>query len=196
MTSARTAFIVTLLSATLAAQAEHKSWPLSQAPEALRSAISRADLVIVTMQSALLRELTDALARRGVAGSLGFCHVEVTAITQRVSGEQGVAAGRTSDRLRNPANAPRRWAMPFVAAHAGRAARTVEGYAVDLGDKVGVLRPIVEQRLCAGCHGPADGFAPGVTLVLRERYPADRAIGFKEGEIRGWYWVEMPKNVR
>jgi hypothetical protein len=33
----------------------------------------------------------------------------------------------------------------------------------------------------------------GVRAVLAERYPADRAIGFANGEIRGWYWVEMPK---
>jgi hypothetical protein len=29
--------------------------------------------------------------------------------------------------------------------------------------------------------------------LLAERYPADRAVGFEEGQIRGWYWVEMPK---
>jgi hypothetical protein len=27
---------------------------------------------------------------------------------------------------------------------------------------------------------------------LAERYPADRATGFKVGDIRGWFWVEVP----
>ena len=192
----RTAMIVAVLSATLAGQSEYKSWPVSQAPEELRPAISRADLVVVTMQSAVLRELTDALARRGAAGGLGFCHVDVTGIIQRVSSEPGVSAGRTSVRLRNPANAPRPWAAPLVAMHVGQTARSVEGYAIDLGDKVGVLRPIVEQRMCAGCHGTADRLAPGVKLIVRERYPSDRATGFRDGEIRGWFWVEMPKHSR
>jgi len=35
-----------------------------------------------------------------------------------------------------------------------------------------------------------------VLAALRDRYPKDRAIGFKEGEIRGWFWVEMPKERR
>lgn len=44
-----------------------------------------------------------------------------------------------------------------------------------------------------GCHGPAGKLSPGVRSALEHRYPADRAAGFREGEIRGWYWVEVPK---
>jgi hypothetical protein len=196
MTPAHTALIAALVVASLAGQAERKSWPLSQAPEDLRPAISRAELVVVAMQSAVLQELRDSLSRRGPANSLAFCHVEVTAILQRVSRLEGIAAGRTSDRLRNPANAPRLWAAPLVAAHAGGRARGVDGYVVDLGDRIGVMRPIVEQPMCGGCHGTADQLAPGVTSVLRARYPSDRAIGFSDGEIRGWFWVEMPRAAR
>jgi hypothetical protein len=32
-----------------------------------------------------------------------------------------------------------------------------------------------------------------VRAKVRSRYPHDRAVGFAEGEIRGWYWVEVPK---
>ena len=196
MTITRTAMIVAALTAALAGQSEYKSWPLSQAPEDLRPAISRADLVVVTMQSAVLRELDAALARGGAAGGVGFCHVDVTGIIQRVSTEPGVAAGRTSDRLRNPANAPRPWAAALVGAHAGRPAKGIDGFAVDLGDKVGVLRPIAERPMCGSCHGTSDRLAPGVALLVRDRYPSDQAIGFHDGEIRGWFWVEMPKPSR
>lgn len=47
--------------------------------------------------------------------------------------------------------------------------------------------------MCALCHGPAASLSPEVRHALAARYPADRAIDFKEGEVRGWYWVEMPK---
>jgi hypothetical protein len=191
--TARTAAIAMMMAATLAAQPEFKSWPLSQAPQAMRPAISRADVIVVAMQSAVLRELNDALARGSATSGSAFCHVDVAAIIQRVSRDDGIAAGRTSDRLRNPVNAPRAWAASFVAAHAGQSARTIEGYAVDLGDKVGVLRPIVEQPMCGGCHGTPERMSPGVKLLLHERYPFDRATGFRDGEIRGWFWVEMPK---
>jgi hypothetical protein len=197
MSLLRTALVAAgLMTTMLAAQTEFKSWPMSQAPADLRSPISRADLVVVAMQDAALRELQDALARRGAAGAVSFCHLDATAITQRVGREEGVVAGRTSDRLRNPTNAPKPWAAPLVRAYAGRPARSVDGFAVDLGDKVGVLRPIVERPMCAGCHGSAEGMDPGVKLVLQNCYPADRAVGFTDGEIRGWFWVEMPKRPR
>ena len=107
---------------------------------------------------------------------------------------RGGPRGRTNhDRLRNPTNAPRPWAAPLVKANAGRRAEDVDGFAVDLGDKVGVIRPIAERALCAGCHGRPDQFSTAVRAELKDRYPSDRATGFGEGDIRGWYWVEVPK---
>jgi hypothetical protein len=98
--------------------------------------------------------------------------------------------------LRNPTNAPRAWAADLIKANAGRQARDVDGFAVDLGETLGVLRPISQRPLCANCHGPADRLSPGVRSAIAERYPADKAVGFKEGEIRGWFWVEIPKRPR
>jgi hypothetical protein len=172
------------------------TWRIAEAPEELRYAISRADLVVVSMQGVLLRELTSALAQGGPGFAVKSCHIDVAGITQRIAREKGVAAGRTSDRLRSPTNAPRAWAAPLVAANAGRLAREVDGFAVDLGDAVGVLRPIAHRPMCASCHGPAETLDPVMRETLRDRYPVDRAIGFKEGEIRGWFWVEMPKTPR
>jgi len=35
-----------------------------------------------------------------------------------------------------------------------------------------------------------------VKAELAERYPADRAVGFTEGELRGWFWLELRKPGR
>jgi hypothetical protein len=107
-----------------------------------------------------------------------------------------VAAGRTSDRLRSPTNAPRPWAAALVTEYAGRKARDVDGFVVDLGGRIGVLRPIAQRPICASCHGPADRLSSRVRAVLADRYPADKALGFEIDEIRGWFWVEMPKPGR
>jgi hypothetical protein len=32
-----------------------------------------------------------------------------------------------------------------------------------------------------------------VRQALLQRYPEDRAIGYAEGDLRGWFWVEVPK---
>jgi Protein of unknown function (DUF3365) len=169
------------------------TWPASKAPAELQPVISRADLVVVAMHDSVLRELTDALSRGGPGSAMAFCHLDSTYVAQRVGRTEGIGAGRTSDRLRNPTNAPKPWAAALVKANAGKEARSVEGFAVDLGDRVGLLRPIAERAMCDGCHGPADKLSPAVRSALQDRYPVDRAVGFRDGEIRGWFWVEMPK---
>ena len=185
-----------LLTAAAGAQTQFPTWTVGAAPAELRPAISRADLVIVGLQDSVLRELNDALSRGGPGTAIAFCHLDATVVAQRLGRSEGIAVGRTSDRLRNPSNQPRPWAAALVQANAGKQARSVDGFAVDLGDKVGVLRPIAQRTMCAGCHGPAESLSPAVRSVLADRYPVDRAVGFKEGEIRGWFWVEMPKRTQ
>ena len=132
-----------------AAQTAAPSWPIAEAPAELRAVVPRADLIVVSMHDAVLRELGDALSRGGAGSAIGFCHLDATYVSQRIGKDSGIAAGRTSDRLRNPTNAPRPWAAPLVKANAGRQARSVEGFVADLGNRVGVLRPIAERPVCA-----------------------------------------------
>lgn len=114
----------------------------------------------------------------------------------RIQRSEGVRPGRTSARLRDPGNAPPRWAAGIVARHTASRIRDADGFVADLGERVGLLRPMVEQSMCAACHGPADGIAPSVKTAIATRYPADRATGFKDGDLRGWFWVELPKDQR
>lgn len=185
--------VAAILSAGAGQVPQQEAWSIDQAPSELRPAISRADVIIASVQNALIAELTDALQRGGPMKAISACHLDAIALTQRVGREEGLAVGRTSDRLRSPTNAPRDWAAAIVKEYSGRRASDVAGFAVDLGSRVGVMRPIAQRPMCMGCHGPADRLSPGVRSVLEDRYPADRAVGFREGEIRGWYWVEVPK---
>jgi hypothetical protein len=169
------------------------TWSVSNAPAELRDAISRADVVLKSMDEKMMRELTAALGAGGAGRAMEACHADVDEAAYRVARAEGIAAGRTSDRLRRPTNAPRPWAAPLVKAYAGKPAKDVEGFVVDLGETVGVIRPMAQRPMCAACHGPADKFSPAVRAALKDRFPADRGTGFKEGEIRGWFWVEIPK---
>ena len=173
-----------------------RSWPIREAPEELRPLIVDADLAIVSMQDALLRQLHDKLAQGGPELALGACHIDTSALARRLARSHEFIGGFTSDRLRDAANRPRPWAAGFVRANAGKPAREVPGFIVDLGDRVGVLRPMAQQEICASCHGPADRISPSVRKLLDVRYPGDQAVGFTTGEIRGWFWVELSKPER
>ena len=175
---------------------EPTAWRISAAPAGLKPAIATADTVIVAQHGALLSQLTRALSEGGPTLAIQLCHLDASDTANWITRQRGYAVGRTSDRLRSPTNTPRPWAAPIVKEYAGRQAVDEEGFAVDLGDRVGVMRPIVMRPMCEGCHGPADKISPAVRKVLDEQYPADHATGFKTGEIRGWYWAEIPKARR
>lgn len=163
----------------------------AQVPPALAPALWRAEAATKALQQRLSRRLLEEMADGPSA--VQVCREEAPAIAADVSTMQGLSVGRTSHRLRNPANAPRPWAAPFVAAAAGRQAADVQAVAVDLGDRVGYLRPIGLAGGCLKCHGPAEGLSPGVKAALAASYPRDRATGFAEGELRGWFWAEVMK---
>jgi len=171
-------------------------WPtyaVADAPAEFRPAIQRGDLVIVSLQSALLRELRKALGEGGIERALAACHIDAAGAAFAIARREGIAAGRTSVRLRNPTNAPRPWAAALVSTHTGSRQQGMDGFVVDLGDRIGLLRPIVEQPMCGACHGPTSKLEARTRQQLADRYPADRAVDFEDGDIRGWYWVEIPK---
>jgi hypothetical protein len=132
-------------------QAAATEWAIRDAPDAMRPAIARADAVIADVHAAPLRELQAKLANGGPLLAPGVCHMTPASLARRIQQPAGLTAGFTSDRLRDPANAPPPWAAGLIARHAGAGASAVEGFTVDLGHRFGVLRPVVEQPICANC---------------------------------------------
>lgn len=156
----------------------------------------KANEAIRVLQSGLVKALTAELEKGGPEGAVFVCRDEAQAITAKVSEETGITVGRTSHLLRNAANAPREWAKSIVEDGAGKKTSDVEAHTVDLGDKVGVLKPINTLGLCTNCHGQAEEIAPEVRNALDETYPTDRAVGFSVGDLRGWMWAEVGKETQ
>ena len=82
-----------------------------------------------------------------------------------------------------------------MAASAGKRFDEVDAIVIDLGDRVGLLRPIGVQAPCLACHGAAEGLAPEIRDRIGSAYPGDRATGFQLGELRGFFWAEAPKRT-
>jgi hypothetical protein len=166
---------------------------LKEAPPAWSRAVAEADRAMLDLQGALLARLKEELGRGGAAAAMRVCHEEAPQIAARIAAARRVEIGRTSHRVRNPANAPRDWQKATVAAGAGKASSAVGALAFDLGDRVGVMKPIGTIELCTRCHGGRDSLAPDVLDALQAFYPKDQATGFAAGDLRGWMWVEVTK---
>lgn len=167
--------------------------PLADAPATWGPAIERAQESGRAFQKALQARLGEAMKQGGPPAAIEVCARDAGRIASETSASTGVKMGRTSDRLRNPANAPPDWTRAPLAAAAGKRGAEVKPVAVDLGGKVGVLLPITAGSACLGCHGPAASIQPTVKEAIAARYPGDRAVGYAEGDFRGFLWVEAAK---
>jgi len=172
---------------------EPRIYPEKEAPPELAAQVERADAALLVLRTKLLETLTTEVSRSGAAGAVFVCRDVAQEITASAAREQGVALGRTSHRLRNPANAPRSWTREIVEAHAGKKAADAQSYVADLGDRVGVLRPIGAIEMCGSCHGGEEALDPLALENIAAAYPQDQAIGFGVGDLRGWMWAEAPK---
>ncbi len=147
-----------------------------------------AQAALLPLKQGLKRALETALAEGPIA-AVDACRIEAPRIAAE-SAQPGVRIGRTSHRLRNPANAPAVWMQPLLAEfeRAGRAEG--KGRLVDLGSEgVGYVEPIHLQPLCVTCHGTQ--VAPELLAHIRKLYPEDRAVGFEPGDFRGLFWVVL-----
>ena len=55
--------------------------------------------------------------------------------------------------------------------------------------RVGYVEPIHLLPMCLVCHG--ESIDASLADRIREKYPDDRATGFREGEFRGLFWVKL-----
>jgi hypothetical protein len=123
----------------------------------------------------------------GPAEAVAVCRDKAPQIAAALSVD-GVSMGRSSHRLRNPANAPRQWLAPIVSAFADGTFELAP-QVVDIGDgRTGYVEPIVAQPLCLTCHGT--DVQPELAARIAELYPDDAATGFAAGDFRGVFWVE------
>lgn len=126
---------------------------------------------------------------RGPAEAVAACRLRAPEIAASLS-QEGVRLGRTSHRLRNPANLPPDWVNPILHGYlANPSDRAPKSVALPDGGS-GYAEPLFTQPLCLTCHGRA--LAPDVAARIRELYPEDEAVGFAVGDLRGVLWVELP----
>jgi len=158
---------------------------LTDAQKAQRAKADEARQALFGFLSARLQK---EIADSGPAAAVSVCKTDAKKIASDVSVSKGVTIGRTSFRLRNPANEGPEWTKPYVAARREKPAVLAH----DDG-RLALLHPIRLLTTCLVCHGDATTIAPEVQAILAKEYPADQATGFKENDLRGWFWVEVPK---
>lgn len=152
--------------------------------------MDRAQQTLAPFKEELVDTLMGTLQDASPAEAIHVCRDRAPEIAARLSVD-GVRMGRTSHKTRNPANAPEPWVEPLLAAYLAEPT-DVRPRAVYVDDAtVGYVEPIYVIHFCLSCHGPS--VEPELLQEIQSAYPEDQATGFKSDELRGLFWVTLPR---
>ncbi len=140
-------------------------------------------------------ELQAGMKAGGPVKAIEVCSEKAPAIARDVSKKQGLQIGRTSLKPRNAGNAPDEWEKSVLEEFEQRKAKgehpkQMEKYEVVESNgqqSFRYMKAIPTGELCLKCHGT--DIDPAVSAKLNKLYPEDKAIGFKQGDIRGAFTI-------
>jgi hypothetical protein len=140
----------------------------------------------------LRNALTTAIGSKGFAYAVAFCDENAYPFTTYYQ-EAGITIRRASDRPRNPQN--KADSLETALLNEFRATRSTARL-VRTPTEVHYIKPILVQGMCLNCHGlPGEEIKPETLAAINERYAADSATGYKEGDLRGLWHVVFKKNA-
>ena len=150
---------------------------------------------------ALKSELQSAMKQGGPTAAISVCNQQAPLIAERLSGQSPWQVGRTSLRIRNPANRPDAWERGVLDSFerrraAGEAPAEIdhlELVEVDDHREVRYMKAIATEEICTRCHGARIDEA--VKARLDELYPQDEARGYAPGEIRGAFTLRRRVDI-
>lgn len=181
MTAMRLLFAIAALCALAAAQ--------DPAPRA-RAAVKELGERIRSLLAA-------ELAAGGFEGAVGVCAQKAQEETRRYATEHGIRIRRVSLKARNPLNRPAAWEdarlRQWEAALKDGASLPEFAEENAPGGAYRLMVPIRVQAMCLTCHGDPAQIPATVRAIIARHYPEDAATGYRAGDLRGAFSVEIPR---
>lgn len=153
-------------------------------------------MITITFDT-LRSSLDKAITEKNYEGAIGFCSTAASSLINTYVSE-GTTIKRTSNKYRNSSNAPDCMEQRIMAAfhqlkNIQQAIKPV--FEEDKKGKYHYFKPIILQAMCINCHGSAaEQIQPAVWQSIQQKYPADLAHDYREGDLRGMWHVTLSKN--
>lgn len=153
--------------------------------------------IAAAFSTELRAALQAAMAEGGPLAAIRVCHEEALRLAAAATERSGAEVGRTSLKVRNPANRPDEHERAVLRAFEQELEPGAEGPLPERLDvledgRVRYMSAIVIQPPCLVCHG--DSLAPPVAEAIAALYPEDAARGYELGELRGAFTVTWPSD--
>lgn len=192
---------------TLALMAGCSKVPEAPAPpaplsaEAQSAALQRGKAITAETFSLLSSNLQATIKTSGVSNALPFCSLAASPLTAGMADKHGVTIRRVTHKARNPAD--KAGALDLVILRSFEAALTTGNSTSPppplvtnfTASTASFFAPIMlNNELCLKCHGePGKDITPQDGAIIQRLYPQDEATGFKLGDLRGAWRIDMPQ---
>lgn len=160
---------------------------------------TEAKTAIMKMAKTLKVNMKSHMKSGGPLEAVDFCSQQAGNIENGInkSYPDGVSVKRISLKYRNSKNAP---------SHDEREVLLELQRKIDSGKKLPplfieklsnnrykVYKPIYLNKVCLNCHGDKKSLNKAAYQKIEATYPLDKAIGYKEGDLRGAFVAEIVK---
>lgn len=158
--------------------------------------VAKADSLITITFDTLRNSLLKAIGENNFEGAISFCNEAAYRLTNTYT-TSTMTIKRTSDKFRNTSNAPDSMEQRILTAfqqlkNSGEKINSV--FEEDNRNRYHYFKPIIVQAMCLNCHGSsAENIKPAVWQSIQQKYPADLAYDYKEGDLRGMWHVTFSK---
>lgn len=158
--------------------------------------LALGDSISLMAQQALMKQLTTALEKGGPNYAVNFCSERAIPITDSLSQQYNCEIKRVAERNRNPDNALKQEDKNIFDAFGASliAGSTPQPKLVVTPTEMLYYKPIIlGMPACLQCHGGISQLNPFAQNTINARYPEDKAIDFKEGDLRGMWRIVFAK---
>ncbi len=166
----------------------------SQIPKTQPSAKERGMQMAQTTKAELGKNLMGQIQKNGVIAALDFCNVQALPITDSMATVHKALIKRVSDKARNPKNRANDTELKYIDTFKNQvvAGGEINPIIVETNSETEFYYPIVTNSMCLKCHGTPEKELELLTLSkIQELYPFDKAIGYKENQVRGIWSIRF-----
>ena len=189
--------VLTLLTAVLLTGCIRKVEPKKDAAleAAKKEALAAANGYLKELKGILVKELKSG----GQEVALTVCSDTAQAFTAKYAKVKSIDIRRVAFLNRNEKNVPdageMMWLKEFENMMKGSTFnKDTVLYRVERNGNertLHLVKPILLSEECVVCHGTEDQIPEGIKKILAERYPDDKAVNFKPGDLRGVVSVKL-----
>lgn len=153
--------------------------------------------MLISMRNVVAKN-QELINRDPVTGNYFFKGFVPAVVGSQVANDFSLRTGYTlkqaAVRVRNPKNKADEWEEKALKILEKNRGRKGFGEITDMGDKkvYRYMKPLYMERECVVCHSVPEVMPPAVREYIERNYSTDRALGYKEGDLRGGISVIIP----